>query len=129
TSNARIAGRSRADAVRTNMALLDAEPRLDQVVDGLRVGLAARRLHHLADEPARQRRLLAGLRGLVRIGGDDLVHRFLDSAGVGHLLQPARLDERARIAALVPDDLEQILGDLAGDRAFLDQVDDRAELI
>ena len=35
----------------------------------------------------------------------------------------------ARVAALVPDDLEQVLGDLAGDGAFLDQVDDRAELV
>src|SRR6266567_4260739 len=30
---------------------------LEQVVDGLRIGLAARRLHHLADEPAGQLRL------------------------------------------------------------------------
>src|SRR5690606_9442974 len=33
-----------------------------------------------------------------------------------------------RVAALVPDDLEQILGDLAGNGPFLDEVNDRAEL-
>ena len=30
---------------------------------------------------------------------------------VGDLLQSALLDDRARVAALVPDDLENILGD------------------
>src|SRR5690606_38311609 len=33
------------------------------------------------------------------------------------------------VAALVPDDLKQVLGDLAGNDTFLDQVDDRAELL
>ena len=41
---------------------------------------------------------------------------------------PALLDDRARIAAFAPDDLEQVLGDLAGDRAVGDQVEDGAEL-
>src|SRR5712664_4843628 len=40
----------------------DAEFGFEQVVDGLRIGLAARRLHHLADEPADQLRLGLGLR-------------------------------------------------------------------
>ena len=61
---------------------------------------------------------------LVGIGGDDLVDGLLDRAGVGHLLQAARFDDRARIAALAPDDLEQVLGDLARDRAVADQVED-----
>jgi hypothetical protein len=34
-----------------------------------------------------------------------------------------------RVAALFPDDLEQVLGDLAGNRAVLDQIDDGAELL
>jgi hypothetical protein len=53
---------------------------------------------------------------------------FSIAPSVGDLLHAARFDERARIAALAPDDLEQVLGDLAGDRALADQVDDRAEL-
>ena len=73
-------------------------------------------------------RLGLRLRDLVGIGGDDVVDHLLDRAEVGDLLHAARLDERARVAALAPDDLEQILGDLAGDRALADQIDDRAEL-
>ena len=46
----------------------------------LRIGLAAGRLHHLADEPADQLRLGLRLRDLVGIGGDDLVDRLLDRA-------------------------------------------------
>src|SRR5215203_4331271 len=44
---------------------------------------------------------------------DDLIDRGLDRAGVGDLAQPAPLHELARVAALAPDDLEQVLGDLA----------------
>ena len=40
---------------------------LEQFVHGLRIGLAARRLHHLTDEPADQRRLRLRLRHLVRV--------------------------------------------------------------
>ena len=69
------------------------------------------------------------LRDLVGIGGDDLVHHLLDRADVGDLLHAALLDDGARVAAFAPDDLEQVLGDLAGDRAVRDQVEDRAELV
>ena len=65
---------------------------------------------------------------LVGIGGDDRVDRLLDGAGVGDLLHAALLDDLGRVAALGPDDLEQILGDLAGDRAGGDEIDDAAEL-
>jgi hypothetical protein len=51
-----------------------------------------------------------------------------DGAGVGDLLHAAVLDDFRRVAALVPDDLEQVLCDLAGNVAALDQVDDAAEL-
>ena len=50
----------------------DAELGLQEVVDALRVGLAARRLHHLADEPAERLRLVPDLRGLVGIGRNDV---------------------------------------------------------
>src|SRR5690606_31008997 len=108
--------------------LLQPEPRLDEGVDRLRIGLASGRLHDLADKPAGQGRLGPCLLGLVRIGGDHRVHRRLDGAGIGHLLHAALLDDLARIAALFPYDLEKFLGDLAGNRAVADQVDDRAEL-
>ena len=55
---------------------------------------------------------------LVGIGGDDVVDQLLDRAGVGDLLHAARLDDGARVAALGPHDLEQVLGDLARDGAF-----------
>src|SRR3954454_2823766 len=67
TSNARTAARSRSPAVRTNMLLLDAQLGLDEVVDGLRIGLAASRLHHLADEPAGHGGLGASLLDLAGI--------------------------------------------------------------
>ena len=67
-------------------------------------------------------------RDLVGIVGDDLVDHLLDRADVGDLLHAALFDDRARVAAFAPDDLEQVLGDLARDRAFLDQVEHGAEL-
>ena len=65
---------------------------------------------------------------LVRVLGDDVIDELLDRRKVGHLLEAALFDDRARIAALMPDDLKHILGDLAGDRAFGDQVENGAEL-
>src|SRR5215813_10354827 len=101
---------------------------LDQIVDGLRVRLAAGRLHDLPDEPADCLRIGLGVADLVGIGGDDLIDQLLDRAQVRHLLHSARLNDCLRIAALGPDDVEQLLGDLAGDRALPDQIKDRAEL-
>ncbi len=43
-------------------------------------------------------------------------------------LQAALFDDRPRIAAFGPDDLEHLFGDLAGDGALADQIEDRAEL-
>jgi hypothetical protein len=54
-------------------------------VDGLRIGLAARRLHHLADEPADRLRIRPRVGELVRILGDDIVDQFLDRADVDDL--------------------------------------------
>ena len=95
----------------------------EQRVDRLRVRLAARGLHHLTDKPADDRGLCLRLLGLVGIGRNDLIDRSFDCAGVRDLLEPARLDDRARIAALVPCDLEQILGDLAGDRSLGNEIE------
>src|SRR6185437_5517 len=92
---------------------LDAELRLQEVVDRLRVGLAAGGFHYLADEPAECLRLRLGLGDLVGIGGDDLVHHLLDRRQIRNLLHAACLDEFERVPALPPDDLEQVFGDLA----------------
>src|SRR3569623_394386 len=118
------------DAVlRGASARADAEFGLEQVFDRLRIGFAARRLHHLADKPADHRRLRLRLLRLVGIGGDDVVHDLLDRAESGDLLQPEAFNQRFRVATLRPDDLEQVLGDLAGDRALADQIDNARQLI
>src|SRR5262249_49652675 len=79
----------------------EAELALEQVVDRLRIGFAAGRLHHLADEPAERLRLVLHLRSLVGIGRDDVVDDLLDRREVGDLLHAAALHERARVAALL----------------------------
>ena len=63
----------------------DAKFGLEQIVDGLRISLAAGCLHHLADEPADQLGFGARLFNLVGIGGDDVIDHFLDRAQVGDL--------------------------------------------
>src|SRR5689334_7204570 len=100
----------------------------EQLVHRLWVGLSVRRLHQLTDEPTDQRWLRSSLLRLVRVFGNELLDERLDRGDVAHLLHAARLHDRARIAALAPTDLEQILGDLSGNRAGGDQVEDRAEL-
>src|SRR6185295_5383974 len=92
--------------------LSDAELLLQQVVHRLRIGLAARGFHRLPDEPPGELWLFLSLR--------DLVDDPLDRAEVGDLLHAARVHDRARIATFAPDYLEQVLCDLAGDRAFGD---------
>ena len=74
---------------------LGVERLLQKLVDDLGVGLAAGRLHHLADEPAEQRGLGLVGRDLVRVGVDHRLDGGLDGAGVGDLLQAALLDQRA----------------------------------
>src|SRR5581483_9440597 len=88
---------------------------LQDRVHGLRVGLAPGRFHHLADEPAERGRLGPHLLHLVGVGSDDGIDGPLDGARVRDLAQAALLDDVGRIAALGPDDLEHVLGDLAGD--------------
>src|SRR5262245_44145450 len=118
-----------AKARRPRARSSETELRFQEIVDGLRVRLAAGRLHHLADEPAERLRLRLGLRHLVRIGRDDLVDHLFDRREVGDLLHAARFDDGAGLTALLPDDLEQILGNLAGDGALPDQVDNRTQLL
>jgi hypothetical protein len=81
---ARTFGNARAsrsgDAAATVLTRSDTELGLEQVVDSLRIGLAAGRLHHLADEPLNCRWLGLGLGDLVRIGGDDVVDHLFDRA-------------------------------------------------
>src|SRR5215207_2306456 len=72
---------------------LGVERLLQELVDDLGVGLAAGRLHHLADEPAEQRGLGLVGRELPRIGVDHRLDGGLDGAGVGDLLQAAFLDQ------------------------------------
>src|SRR5262249_60088108 len=98
------------------------------LVDPSRIGVPTRRFHRLTDEPADRLRIGLRVGDLVRVLGDDLVHHLLDRREVGHLLHAAGVHDRVRIAALVPYNLEQILGDLAGDRAGRDQIEDRTEL-
>ena len=69
-----------------------------------------------------------GIGDLVRVLGDDFVDDLLDCAEVGDLFHPALFDDRARIAAFGPDDLEQILGDFSGNCAVGDQIEHGAKL-
>jgi hypothetical protein len=58
-----------------------------------------------------------------------LVDDFLDCRRIGDLLHAALVDDLDRVAAFGPDDLEQVLGDLAGDVACSDHVDDLGDLL
>src|SRR5262245_40776757 len=107
----------------------ESELRLEQLIHRLRVRLATGRTHHLADEPSDHRGLRSRLFRLVGILGDDLVDDLLDCANISDLPEAALLDERARISTLAPKNLEQVLGNLTGNRSFGDQVEDRAELL
>src|SRR5437868_5683301 len=94
------------DGAATILTRSDTELGLEQIVDGLRIGFAAGRLHHLADEPLDRRRLDFNLGNLVRIASYDVVDRLFNGAQVGDLSHAARLDQRARVATPRPDDLE-----------------------
>src|SRR5262245_51174750 len=120
--------RSRESEGPAGLGLSDPQLLLQQLVHRLRVGLAGGRFHDLADEPAERRGLGLHLLDLVGIGGDHGVDGGLDGAGVGDLTQAPLLDDVGGIAALAPDDLEQVLGDLAGDRIVDRQLDYGAQL-
>src|SRR5947209_17768194 len=101
------------DTAATDLIRSDAELGFEQIVDRLRISLAAGRLHDLADEPADELWLGFRLLDLVRVGGDDVIDDLFDRAEVSDLPHAARLDQRAGIAALLPDNLEQIFCNLA----------------
>src|SRR5262245_23616196 len=111
--------------------MLRSEPELapQQLVDDLRIGLAAGRFHDLAHEPADRRGLRLGLLDLVAVGGNHRIDGLLDGAGVGDLSQPPLLDDLGRVAPLAPDDLEHVLGDLARYRARGDEIENAPELL
>ena len=102
---------------------------LEQIVHRLRIGFAAGR------PSSPDRRTSRSFCGLARACAD-LVRDWrrrcrrppFRSHPFGDLLHAARLDERTWVAAFGPDDLEQVLGDLAGDGALADQIDNRGEL-
>jgi hypothetical protein len=82
----RIARRLRQEfcaRAKTARGCSGAELLVQEIVDGLRVCLAARRLHHLADEPADRLRILPGVSDLVGILGDDVVDQRLDGRNIG----------------------------------------------
>ena len=100
-----------------------------KLADDLRVGLALRELHHLADEEA-GRGLLAGLEvgHALRVGGDRLLDERLQGGGVAHRAEPALLHDRLRIASLLEDLREQLLERGAVDRARRGEADERGEV-
>src|ERR1700735_4345006 len=88
------AKRSRACAGGSDTPLRsDADLLLEQVVDGLRVGLAARRLHPLADDPADRFRVRFGVGDLVGVLSDDVVDDLFERGEVGHLLETTLFDD------------------------------------
>ena len=76
-----------------------------EIVDGLRIRLAAGSLHHLTDEPADRLRILCRIGDLVRILGDDLVNQLFNGRNVGHLLQATLLDNRKRYEGMAREGL------------------------
>src|SRR5690554_4825080 len=96
-------------------ALFEFELRLENLVDRLRIGLAAGLLHHLPDKPSQQPWLGLDRFHLSRIAGDDLINDLLDRPGIRNLFHATSFDDFRWIAAFRPDDLEQVLGNLARD--------------
>src|SRR5713101_1974345 len=76
-------------ARRTSAVISAVQSLLQKLVDDFGIGLAAGRLHHLADEPAEQSGLGLVGRELTGVGIDHGLDGGLDGAGVGDLLQPA----------------------------------------
>ena len=73
----------------------DSDALLEEIVDRLRIGLAARRLHHLADEPADRLRIGLCVADLVRILGDNLVDELFERRD-GRSLASIRAFRRSR---------------------------------
>src|SRR5258706_7018415 len=72
---------------------------LEDVIDEAGIGLAARRLHHLADEPAEGRGLSFAIHvDLPRVAGDHLFDRGLDTGAVRDLDESLFSDDVGRLA-------------------------------
>ena len=67
-----------ARAEMTPLSRSDSDPLLQKIVDRLRIGFAARRFHHLADEPTDCPRVRFGVGDLVGVLGDDVVDELFD---------------------------------------------------
>src|SRR5690606_9783830 len=107
---------------------------LEQLIDLLRVGLAPGRLHRLADEEADHLAALGLVTGTVlfdlgRVGCQHFIEHGLDGAGIGHLLEPACLNDLVGVTFTVGHGLEHHLGDLAGDGVVPDAQDHAAQLL
>jgi hypothetical protein len=85
-ANAETPQPSFSRAARRRTSRSDADALLEQIVDRLRIGLATRSLHHLADKPADRLRIGLGVADLVGILGDDVVDELFERRNVGHLL-------------------------------------------
>src|SRR5205814_9526634 len=105
------------------------ERRPEQLLDHLRVRLAARRLHHLADQEA-EHPLLArpDLRDLRGMPGDHLRDRRVERATIAHLRETLRRDELLGVAAGAAEPRDDALRGVAVDRALLDQDGELREL-
>src|SRR5579875_941483 len=91
-----------------------------QLVHQPGIGLSLRQPHHLAHKE-RGHGLLAGaiLLHLFGIGGNRLVHEFLDGAGVGNLLGLLALIDHTEVLALFKADVEELLELLGRQLALL----------
>lgn len=102
----------------------------EHLVDHLRVCFAARGLHDLADEGT-DGLLLASLvlgDGL-RVRRNRCVDGRLNGARVRDLDEALVLDDLLRVVLVRPHLLEDLLGDLAGDRVLHDEADHLAEAL
>lgn len=61
-----------------NRRCSDSDLPLQEIIDSLRIGLAARCLHHLADEPTDRFGVCLGVGNLARVLGDDVVDESFD---------------------------------------------------
>src|ERR671919_2502397 len=119
----------RAMAMSRSKAGSSSQLLLQHLVDQRGVGLALGRFHDLADEPAEDFGVVLELFDLIGVGGDDLGRDLLDRAGIRDLLQALLLDDRRGVLTGLEHLGKDVLGDPAGDRAVLDQVDQLAELL
>src|SRR5258706_1716240 len=109
--------------------LFHAELGAQQLVEAPGFGLAAGLLHHLADEPADGLGLVLHLGGLTGVAGDQLVDDGVERARVRDLLEPLFFDDLAGAALAGPHAFEDVLGDLRGDHALLDQRDQLGDAV